>query len=89
VSLLENHWVWNKVFWSRLTAMLWGLFMSIPGRNIFLVISQVDVSKLVIEPGLSFPADFSNWVSTNTSPTPCTSGFVGGLRVAGRLYFLW
>src|SRR5882757_4781602 len=67
VILLENHWFWNKVFWSALTPMLWGLFMLIDGRNIFLVISQVDVSKLVMEPGFVFPADSSNWVSSRTS----------------------
>ena len=89
VTLFENHWLWNRVFWSRLRPMLCGLFRSIEGRNILRSISQVDVSKLVMEPGLSLPADFSNCVSTRTSPTPWTSGFFGGVRVCGRWYFWW
>src|SRR5882672_7827849 len=84
VILFENHWFWNKVFWSAVTPMLWGLFMLIPGRNIFRVISHVDVSKLVIEPGFVLPADSSNWVSSKTVPTPWTSGFFGGVSVCGR-----
>src|SRR5256714_13230907 len=89
VTLLENHWLWNRVFWSRLTAMLCGLLRFSDGRNIFRSISHVEVSKLVMEPGLVLPADFSNWVSTSTSPTPWTSGLVGGFSVAGSLYFSW
>src|SRR5579884_3918192 len=89
VSLLENHCVWNSVFWSALTAMLCGLLRSIDGRNIFLFISHVEASNVVMEPGLSLPADFSNWVSTKNSPTPETSGFVGGCSVCGRWYRSW
>jgi len=54
------------------------LFMLIDGRNIFLVISQVDASQVVIEPGLSLPADFSNWVSTKNSPTPARRAWSAG-----------
>src|SRR2546423_3825899 len=89
VSLSENHWGRNRVFWSRLKPMLWGLLRFSVGRDIFRALSHVAVSKLVMEPGLVLPADFSNWVSTSTSPTPRTSGLVGGFSVAGSLYFSW
>src|SRR5687767_11521419 len=89
VTLLENHWLWNSVFWSRLTAMLCGLFRLMSGRKSFLVISHVDVSKAVIDPGFVLPADISNWVSTRASPTPWTSGFGGAFSVWGNLYLSW
>src|SRR5439155_11995952 len=47
VTLFENHWLWNRVFWSRLSPMLWGLFRSICGRNILRSISHVPVSNEV------------------------------------------
>src|SRR5882757_11024054 len=89
VTLFENHWLWNRVFWSRLRPMLWGLFRLIEGRNILRSISHVEPSNVVMEPGLSLPADFSNCVSIIMSPTAWTSGLVGGLRVWGRWYFSW
>src|SRR5438445_4241298 len=69
--------------------MLCGLLRSIDGRNILRSISHDEPSNVVMEPGLSLLADFSNCVSIIMSPTAWTSGFFGGVRVCGRWYFWW
>ena len=48
--------------------------MLISGKAILRLIDQVAASNTVIVPGFVLPAVSSNWVSTQTSPTPGVAG---------------
>ena len=71
-------------FWSLSVHMLCGLFMLSSGRAAFFVTAQFSTSMAVAVPGLVFVAVCSNWVSTQTSPTPGVAGFwLPGGRTVG------
>jgi hypothetical protein len=59
------------------------LFILTDGAKNFLDISQVAVSKAVMELGLVLPAECSHCVPTRASPTPGTAGFFGAFSVMG------
>src|SRR3954447_8794609 len=70
--------------------MLCGLFMSICGRATFRDTFHVDALIIVAAPDFSLPANFSIWVSTQTSPTPGVFGrCVAAGSVCGSANFVW
>src|SRR6187549_149595 len=76
--------------WSLSVHMLCGLFMFTDGSAAFLDTLQLSTSTAVAEPGLDFAAVFSNWVSTQTSPTPGVAGFwLPGGSVFGSSKYWW
>src|SRR5690349_15296136 len=76
--------------WSLSVHMLCGLFMLSCGRATFFDTVQFSTSMAVAVPGLVLAAVSSNWVSTQTSPTPGTAGFtLPGGRTVGSWKYPW
>src|SRR5215468_9754838 len=65
--------------------MLCGLFMLIDGNPTFLTTVKFVASTAVAVPGFVFCDIFSNWVSTQTCPTPGLDGGTGAARFLGSL----
>src|SRR5689334_17162618 len=70
--------------------MLCGLFMSICGSETLRITFQVTGLIIVAAPDLSLPANFSIWVSTQTSPTPGVLGRrVAAFSTCGSANLVW